>query len=323
METTFDPALSGQWMAVAICAEVDAPVRVTVMGHHLVLWRHEGEIRAFDDLCVHRGTALSLGRVEAGCLVCPYHGWRYDGDGRCVAIPAHPDTPISSRAQAVRRPCVERNGLVWVCIGEPDSPLPPRFAEGEADGFRSVICGPYVVDAEAPRVIENFLDIAHLMWVHEGLLGVPERAAIPDYRVRREGDRLVTDVIRIYQPDPDGRGSDVMSDYVYEIMGPLTVMFRKRDDDATLAIMLHTTPLGDCSTQAFAVLSRNYAFDIPDSQFVEFQDTIFAQDVRILMSQRPEKLPLDLAAEMHLKSDRLAIAYREELRRLGVRFGTA
>lgn len=319
----FDPALGNQWMAVAESAAITEPTRVTVMGHHLVLWRDGQNLRAFDDLCVHRGTALSLGRVDGGCLVCPYHGWRYDGSGRCVEIPAHPEVPIAAKAKATVRRCVERYGLVWVCVDEPELPEPPHFVEASAEGFHTVLCGPYTVDAEAPRVIENFLDVAHLMWVHEGLLGVPARSAIPDYRVHRVDGRLVTDVIPIYQPDPDGRGADVISDYVYEILAPMTVMFRKADGEDVFAIMLHTTPTGPRSTVAFALLTRNYALDAPDQGFVDFQDRIFAQDVRILTSQRPEKLPLDLAAEMHLKSDRLAIAYREELRRRGVSFGTA
>jgi len=53
------------------------------------------------------------------------------------------------------------------------------------------------------------------------------------------------------------------------------------------------------------------------------QDTIFAQDLPILESQRPELLPLDLQAELHLRSDRTALAYRTWLRRLGISFGTA
>jgi phenylpropionate dioxygenase-like ring-hydroxylating dioxygenase large terminal subunit len=55
---------------------------------------------------------------------------------------------------------------------------------------------------------------------------------------------------------------------------------------------------------------------------IAFQDQIFAQDRPILESQRPELLPLDLQAELHLRSDRTAIAYRRWLRQLGVRTGT-
>ena len=163
------------------------------------------------------------------------------------------------------------------------------------------------------------------MWVHEGYLGEPSHAEIPEYRTHERADRLVTDTIRIFQPDPDGRGKVLNNDYIYEVLRPLTARFRKSDDesDDIFSMMIHATPNGPRQTTAYALLSRNYAFDMPDETFTEFQDKIFSQDETILVSQRPELLPLDLAAELHIKSDRLAIAYRKWLSELGVQTGVA
>lgn len=61
---------------------------------------------------------------------------------------------------------------------------------------------------------------------------------------------------------------------------------------------------------------------MPDEPFIEFQDTTFYQDLDIVQSQKPELLPLDLQAELHLKSDVLTIAYRKWLNELGVENGT-
>ena len=320
-----DPVLVNEWLAVATAEAVgDTPVKVQVLGEDVVLWRSSSGLRAFRDLCIHRGTALSLGRVEAGELVCPYHGWRYDEGGQCVAIPAQPGVPVPTKAKAWTYACLERYGLVWVCLGEPKNE-PPAFEEHTDPAFRSLICGPYTVRAEAPRVLENFLDVSHLMWVHEGFLGVPSHAEVNDYRVADHGDRLVSTPIHIFQPDPDGRGKGVTNTYVYEILSPLTARFRKTDDAGSdvFSMLLTATPTCQGATTAYALLSRNYAFELPDETFREFQDAIFAQDVRILLSQRPEQLPLDLGAELHLKSDRLAIAYRQWLAGLGVRVGVA
>jgi phenylpropionate dioxygenase-like ring-hydroxylating dioxygenase large terminal subunit len=63
--------------------------------------------------------------------------------------------------------------------------------------------------------------------------------------------------------------------------------------------------------------------DIADDELIRFQAGIIAQDIAIVESQRPELLPLDLQAELHLRSDRLAIAYRKWLQQLGLTFGTA
>jgi phenylpropionate dioxygenase-like ring-hydroxylating dioxygenase large terminal subunit len=67
----------------------------------------------------------------------------------------------------------------------------------------------------------------------------------------------------------------------------------------------------------------NYGHDVPEEELRAFQDEIVSQDVPIVESQRPELLPLDLQAELHLRSDRTAIAYRKWLKELGLTFGTA
>lgn len=319
-----DPVLLNEWMAVAESKDIVDPTKVFVLGHELVLWRDSKGIRAFKNLCIHRGTALSLGSVQNDELICPYHGWRYDGAGQCTHIPAQPDLPIPTKARAFNYHCQEKYGLVWVCLGEPSQDV-PSFLEADDASYHTIVCGPYVVNAEAPRIIENFLDVSHLMWVHEGFLGVPEHATIPEYHVHEKDGTLVSDTIRVFQPDPDGRGKDVNNDYIYSALRPMTVKFTKTDDQGSdaFAIMLHTTPLAYRQTKAYAVLTRNYGFDMDDQLFRDFQDKIFSQDETILLSQRPEELPLDLAAELHIKSDRLAIAYRKWLADLGVQVGVA
>ena len=91
-----------------------------------MIWRGAGGApRVMSDLCVHRGTALSLGRVQGDELVCAYHGWRYGADGRCVAIPQKEDpaaVPAKARVAAYR--AQERYGLIWVALDEPRWPLP-------------------------------------------------------------------------------------------------------------------------------------------------------------------------------------------------------
>jgi hypothetical protein len=70
-------------------------------------------------------------------------------------------------------------------------------------------------------------------------------------------------------------------------------------------------------------MAMNYGHDIQESELVMWQDSIFGQDAPIFRSQRPELLPLDLQAELHLKSDRAAIAYRKWLKQLGLTIGAA
>ena len=321
-----DPVLARQWMALARSEDVaDEPLRAELLGEAVVLWRSETGLRAFRDLCIHRGAALSLGRVEGGELVCPYHGWRYGGNGACTRIPAQPaGAKVPTKARALTYACREQYGLIWVALETPETDV-PLYTEASEPGFYTLSVGPYVLQAEPPRVIENFLDVSHLMWVHEGLLGVPDYAEIPEHRVHHIGNTLKSDPIDIFQPDPDGRGKALTNRYVYEVLAPTTARFRKTDPDTgeVFSMLLHATPTAAGETLAYALLSRNYDLDAPDETYIDFQNTLMAQDKRIIESQRPENLPLDLQAELHLKSDRLAIAYRKYLNELGVERGTA
>jgi phenylpropionate dioxygenase-like ring-hydroxylating dioxygenase large terminal subunit len=71
------------------------------------------------------------------------------------------------------------------------------------------------------------------------------------------------------------------------------------------------------------VIALNYGEEVTDREMVLFQDKVTAQDKVVVESQRPELLPLDLQAELHLRSDRMAIAYRKWLREIGFTYGTA
>jgi vanillate O-demethylase monooxygenase subunit len=66
------------------------------------------------------------------------------------------------------------------------------------------------------------------------------------------------------------------------------------------------------------VIGRNYNLDQPDQVLQEFEDTIFGQDQRVVESQRPDRVPFDLAAELHLKFDAVAVAYRKAMRATGL-----
>lgn len=322
-----DSALRNEWFPVMIAERLGAqPQSVEVLGVRLAVFRLGDKVRAFRDLCIHRGVPLSMGRVEDGRLVCAYHGWSYDECGRCVRIPAQPaNKAIPEKAKAETFRCTEREGLIWVSLGDPSGP-PVSLGEFESAVFRKVHCHPYPVQAAGPRVVENFLDVSHLMFVHEGLLGDPESAEIHDHRVRRENGVLVSDEIQVYQPDGDGTGKGVVNRYIYKVLRPFTAWLEKRDSanpDHAFGLMLTVNPHSERHCTAFVVIYRNYDLDQPDDTFSSFQDRLIEQDKAIVEAQKPELLPLDLQAELHLVSDRIAIAYRQWLRELGVSFGTA
>jgi len=317
--------LWNEWHPVCKADELlENPKQVFVLGERVVIFRNDKGVHAFKDLCIHRGAALSLGKVKNGKLVCAYHAWEYNSDGICERIPALPcDRPIPKKARATVYHCEEYLGLIWVCLGDEPAPL-IQYPEYDQAGYRTAICGPYEVKANAPRIIENFLDVSHLMFVHEGMLGDEDHAEIVDYDVKFVDNRFITSKIPVYQPNSDGRSKGGYSDYVYEILNPTTARFTKTTEgsDEEFTILVAVNQEDKEQSRVFMLLTRNYDLDQPDDSYIEFQDTIFYQDLDIVESQKPELLPLDLQAEMHLKSDALTIAYRRWLDELGVENGT-
>jgi phenylpropionate dioxygenase-like ring-hydroxylating dioxygenase large terminal subunit len=319
-----DPIVSREWHPVANSAELaDGDVKaVRLLGEDLVLWKTGGQVMVWQDLCVHRGSKFSLGRiVEGGCLQCPYHGWIYDPTGRCVKIPAHPGQTPPPRAQARTFLVREDYGWVWVCLAANPAAL-PVFPEWDGAGFRVFTRGPIPVGAAGPRIIENFLDLAHLPILHAGILGDAGRPEIKRYNVVRSPAGIEADEIEIFQPDPDGSGQDGIAYYTYRVLRPLTAYLHKRAGASRFTMMLTAAPVTETQTHAWILFSLFNAVS-SDADALDWMDRIFAQDVPVVESQRPELLPLDLQAELHLNSDRTSIAYRQWLSELGMTFGTA
>lgn len=323
-ETNKDPILLNDWHVVGRSSELpeDSLGKARILGEDLVIWRFRGQARAWQDLCAHRGTRLSLGSVKDGKVTCAYHGWTYDGDGQCVLFPSHPEQKPPPTAHVKTYKVIENQGLVWASLGTPPADVPP-FAEWDDPHFRKIFCGPYHYRASATRAVENFLDVAHFPFVHGGLLGDEAHAEIQDYEVDSMPNGIEARNVIVWQPDPDGTGRGKTVNYTYRVLRPFTAYFMKSTDEGRFGIQLNVTPADETSCVAWMCIALDYAQDTPDVELRAYQDMITGQDIPIVESQRPERLPLDLQAELHLRSDRIAVAYRNWLRGLGLTFGTA
>jgi phenylpropionate dioxygenase-like ring-hydroxylating dioxygenase large terminal subunit len=321
-EAALYTALRRFWHPVAYSSELaDAPVQAYLLGEQLVLVRFREGVRAFRDLCAHRGTALSLGWMDEDRLVCAYHGWTYAEDGRCVRIPARHGPNIPSRARLQPFPAVEAGGIVWVCL-EPEAVFPPpQFPEFDDPSFR-VTTGPlYDWACSAPRRLENFVDFAHFAWVHEGLLGSRDHPEVPDHDVWREGhelrffSRVVEPITGVTKEPLHLSGSIVEVDNSYRLFMPLTIYLdRKFPGDNHYVLFMSASPAGPKWTRSFWFIARNYGLDQDDAEFLRFEEVILEQDKPVVESQRPEELPIDLSAELHIRGvDRVSLEYRKWL----------
>lgn len=327
---SIDPVMKNDWHVVARAEDVveGMPYGARLLEQPIVLWRTGDRLSAAYDLCFHRGTRLSApgsriervtnGSVDTDCLICPYHGWHYNADGRCVYIPAAPETRPPQKAQLQMFQVQERYGWIWVCMGEPSGDV-PCIPEWDDPDFRNVRWGPWVVQAAGPRLVENFLDIAHFPYVHEGLLGDQDHATVDEYRADLTPEGVVTSEIKVWQPNPDGTGVGTYSSYVYKVFRPLTGYFIKQTG-GRFSIFFTVTPVAPRESAVWMYISMDYEEDMPDAEVIEFQDRIFEQDIPVVMSQFPEELPLDLAVEVSARADRLSIRYRQWLSDLGMTF---
>jgi phenylpropionate dioxygenase-like ring-hydroxylating dioxygenase large terminal subunit len=318
-----DPVLLNDWHVVAYAPELPEgqPRAVRLLDEDIVLWRVGDRVHAWRDLCIHRGTRLSLGSVQGETLVCAYHGWTYNGEGRCVRFPAHPTQTPPAKAQATVYQAQIKYDWVWVCLGQPERDV-PSFPEWDDASFRKVHCGPYSYQASGPRAIENFLDVTHFPFVHTGLLGDPNYPEVNDYQVEITLEGVTARDITVWQPDPDGSGQGAHVTYIYMVLRPLTAYFVKSSAGPRFAMYFTVTPVSQTESIAWSYVGLDYG-DQTDEEIRAFEDKITWQDIPVVESQRPELLPLDLQAELHLRSDRTAVAYRTWLRQLGLSFGTA
>ena len=313
-----------------------APLAVQLLGRDLVLWRDaRGGVHAATDRGPHRGAALSMGRVHGDTLECAYHGWRFDGSGRCVAVPAVPDFVPPPGHRAWSHSVRIAFGLVWVALDAdvpPDAPdRMPGFAAEADERLRKLNCGPYDVATSAPRIVENFLDMSHFGFVHEGVLGERAFTAMAAHGIERteRGFRAVG--CRAWQPQASLQASGgTMVDYTYEVDAPYACVLTKLPDPADVAvadfhesIALFVCPLAPERSRVWFRLAVNDVAS-SDATLRAFQDMIFLQDQPVLESQRPRALPISPEApvtELHSAADRSSAAYRRYLIERGITFG--
>jgi phenylpropionate dioxygenase-like ring-hydroxylating dioxygenase large terminal subunit len=310
------------WHPVMYASELaGAPRGAVLLEEPVVLVRLRGEVRCFADLCVHRGTALSLGWVEDGELRCAYHGWAYGPDGVCTKIPARFGDSIPRRARLKPYRVAEAGGLIWVCLeDEPVYPL-PGFPEWDDPGYRIIPIPAYDWRCSAPRRLENFVDFAHFAWVHEGLLGDRSHPEVPEHEVWQEGSELrfsqkVTEPNRGAIKDQLAVDDQFLEvENTYRLTMPASIYLNRRfPGDSHYILTMSASPVGPRETRSFSFIGRNYALSQPDEDFVRFEEVILGQDRPIVESQRPEELPADLSAELHIRGvDRVSLEYRKWL----------
>ncbi len=188
------PAVPDGWYAVA-CGEgvpEAAGLRpLRCFARDLVLFRGEdGTARLFDAHCPHLGAHLGVGgRVCDDGLRCPFHGWRFDGDGRCVEVPGLDRRPPDVRVRSY--PTQEQEGIVFAwfhALGAEPEWEPPALRPGGAAAWTGWTTEAYEVRTHVQDMGENILDQAHFGNVHD-----MERPDGGRFEVQFDGPRMIVE----------------------------------------------------------------------------------------------------------------------------------
>lgn len=316
--------LANYWHPVAYSYDVqDKPVPVVLLDEKIVIYRTPQGITAAKNICPHRGTLLSNGWIDNDRLVCPYHGLAYNEKGKCVQIPAAgKDAKIPENLCLQTFKIEEKHGLVWVCLKEPQLPLPKNWEVMDKKGLQKIRLGPSEWDANSTRYVENFNDVAHFSWVHHGTFGDRDAPEIDRYTVE-ETEVGLKRVMQVRQLDQSAfEGADtaetVNFDFTYELTLPYASSIHIKSETKNEWIFSYASPVSANKIKIFMLMARDFDTDELTEDWSDFQYAIAAQDRPIVESQFPEHSPLDLADEFHIEADAWSIAYRRKLKELGL-----
>ena len=318
-------ALADMWYPVALEESIgDAPYSFKLLDVPLVIARLGQAYVVAKDLCVHRGAPLTQGWIKNSCLVCPYHGYEYEADGSCTKVPCDPDWRIPPRIRLETYLFEVRYGLIWVCLsGKPKNKLPNWEPEADNPTYRRFTMGPEIWNCSAGRAIENFIDNAHFSFVHQSSFGQESSATMGAEYDFEMDDNQMTMAFDYLATNPPGSPISNEAELHRKMHRTLFFPFATRTcisypGDREHIIHINIAPVSARTSQLIVVFTRNFDHHVPVADLLAWERKILGEDRVIIEMQKPEEIPLEIAAEMHAKVDKASIAFRKWLRGIGL-----
>ena len=313
--------LTTHWHPVAMSdAIANGPIGVELLGEPLVVYRVNGDAVVAEDRCPHRGSPLSLGTYESDRLACPYHGLRFDGDGRCVGFPARPDARLPKRLNLDLVNSSERHGLVWACLADQVCTRPPNWDMFDRDDVQTFQLGPVRWDVSASRAAENFNDVAHFATIHKATFGPSERpVGAQEITDTDEGFMSTLGVHQQYRNTLDGSVEEVVADYRYDFTFPFSSMLTITYPDGEVeCVQMGVMPESATSCLVFQQSARTNLGGDPVEPWRDFQAAVNEEDRIMCEALRPREVSfaLDDTGEIALPTDVFSIAYRRRWKAL-------
>jgi 5,5'-dehydrodivanillate O-demethylase len=157
------------WQPMAATAEMTErwTMRVRLLGEDLVLYRdRSGRFGLVDEVCPHRRASLAYGIPDQDGIRCPYHGWKFDGTGRCIDQPNEPEgSAFKDKVTTAAYPVRDFGGMLWAYLGPLPAPEIPAVDGFVVDGAIRLV-GKAIVPCNWLQIMENSVDPIHTEWAH-------------------------------------------------------------------------------------------------------------------------------------------------------------
>ncbi|GGM73827.1 3-ketosteroid-9-alpha-hydroxylase oxygenase subunit [Lentzea pudingi] len=147
------------------------PHAIEAFGTKLVVFASEdGRINVLDGYCRHMGGDLTQGTIKGNNIACPFHDWRWSGNGKCVDIPYAKRVPLRARTRSWIT--LEENKQLFVWNDPQGNPPPehitiPRIESAFSDEWSNWTWDSVVIDnANCREIIDNVVDMAHFFYIH-------------------------------------------------------------------------------------------------------------------------------------------------------------
>ena len=303
----------------------DGPKPFRLLGQDVVLFLDgEGAPAALEDRCCHRTAKLSKGWMKGGNIVCGYHGWEYDRDGKLVNIPQFPFEQAVPDARAKSFHARDRYGYVWVCLGEPLQDIPHQPQEGDP-GFRRIHQFDDRWNCSALRIMENSFDNAHFAFVHKATFGDINQPKPEKYEITETDYGFVAEtIVTVRNPPMAARITGTSEPYTKRKMRNHWYMPFCRTMDMEYPsglrhiIFNSATPIDDGAIQLIQILFRNdREEDCSTDELRAWDRAIIEEDRDILESTDPDAVvDMSRKVEMHMPSDRPGMIMRTRINKL-------
>ncbi|MGI9292217.1 MAG: Rieske 2Fe-2S domain-containing protein [Gammaproteobacteria bacterium] len=317
------------WYPADLSSNIGAePVKLRMLGQDFVLWRDSsGQAHCLSNTCTHRGGSLSGGKVKNDCIQCPYHGWRFDGEGNCVAIPSlGPNPKIPARTRIDAYPVLERYGLVFCFLGDlPEAERPPilNIKEWKQEGW-TYTTQHYQFNINYQRSIENGIDPAHNEFVHDthGFKGEWDDYHVPEVVIEETewGTGFGENIKAPPLPEKEmqkasGRTEDAMI-WVgtgHEGISSLWT-FIHPSDHMHIHQYMFETPVDENHVKVWLINMRNFLIEEKhDERIVARNEYVVLQDRDVLEDLQPVETPPTNNNEYFMPADKCIGRYRERI----------